>query len=212
MADDVSANLHPQFQRQLGRPAKERLVRQRGRVVWLYGLSGSGKSTLAHMIERTLHAEGHLTVLLDGDNLRTGLNSGLGFTPDDRRENVRRAAEVAHLFVESGVIAICSFICPFRNLRQLARQIIGADDFLEVYVHASFELCSVRDPKGLYKKAAEGKVAHFTGRSSVFEPPEEPMEGLKLDTQAETPEQSLEKVLAVVCPWIQLQPAPRKGR
>lgn len=197
-----ATDIHPEFDRQLSRAAKESLLRQRGRVIFFYGLSGSGKSTLAHLLERHLHGAGRLTVLLDGDNLRTGLNSGLGFSEDDRRENIRRVAEVARLFVQCGVITLCSFVCPFRSLRTLARRIIGEEDFLEVYVQASYEACAERDPKGLYKKAAEGKVAHFTGRSSVFEPPEEPFEGLRLDTEAESPEESLRKVLQVVEPWI----------
>ncbi len=194
----VAANIHPEFHRQLDRAAKERLLGQRGHVIWLYGLSGSGKSTLAHMLERALHDQGRATVLLDGDNLRTGLNSGLGFTEDDRRENIRRVAEVARLFVGSGLITICSFICPYRSLRTLARQIVGADDFLEVYVHASFASCQARDPKGLYKKAQEGRVAHFTGRDSVFEEPEPPAPDLHIDTETQSPEQSLARLLETV--------------
>ena len=198
----MSSDIHPEFHRQLGRASKEALLGQRAVVVWLYGLSGSGKSTLAHLLERALHDEGRATALLDGDNLRTGLNSGLGFTEDDRRENIRRVAEVAKLFVHSGIITICSFICPYRSLRSLARQVVGEADFLEVYVHASFESCTRRDPKGLYKKAAEGKVAHFTGRDSVFEEPDEGFAGLRLDTERETKEQSLERLLAAVRPRI----------
>lgn len=198
----MSSDIHPEFHRQLGRGSKEALLGQRAVVVWLYGLSGSGKSTLAHLLERALHDEGRATVLLDGDNLRTGLNSGLGFTEDDRRENIRRVAEVAKLFVHSGIITICSFISPYRSLRSLARQVVGEADFLEVYVHATFESCTRRDPKGLYKKAAEGKVAHFTGRDSVFEEPDESFAGVRLDTERETKEQSLERLLAAVRPRI----------
>ncbi len=198
----MSADIHPEFHRQLGREAKERLLGQRALVVWLYGLSGSGKSTLAHLLEHALHAENRETVLLDGDNLRTGLNSGLGFTEDDRRENIRRVAEVAKLFVHSGVITLCSFICPYRSLRRLARQIIGEQDFLEVYVHATFNSCTRRDPKGLYKKAAEGKVAHFTGRDSVFEEPDETFAGLRIDTEQESKEESLARLLAAVRPRV----------
>jgi adenylylsulfate kinase len=196
----MSSDIHPEFHRQLGREAKEGLLGQRGLVIWLYGLSGSGKSTLAHLLERALYEEGRATVLLDGDNLRTGLNSGLGFTEEDRRENIRRVAEVAKLFVHSGIITICSFISPYRSLRSLARQVIGDDDFIEVYVHATFESCTRRDPKGLYKKAAEGKVAHFTGRDSVFEEPDESFVGLRLDTESESKEESLARLLAVVRP------------
>ncbi len=193
-------NIHPEFHRQLGRSAKERLLEQRGRVIWLYGLSGSGKSTLAHALERALHAEGHATVLLDGDNLRTGLNSGLGFTADDRRENIRRAAEVAKLFSTAGLVTICSFVTPMASLRTLARQVVGEEDFLEVYVHATFESCAKRDPKGLYAKASKGEVAHFTGRDSVFEIPESPE--VKLDTEAHSREACLEQLLARVRPLV----------
>jgi len=198
----ASPDIHPEFHRQLGREAKEKRLGQRAGVVWLYGLSGSGKSTLAHLLEQALYDEGRATVLLDGDNLRTGLNSGLGFTEEDRRENIRRVAEVAKLFVHSGLITICSFISPYRSLRSLARQVIGEPDFLEVYVHASFESCTRRDPKGLYQKAAEGRVAHFTGRDSVFEEPDESFTGLRLDTEHESKEQSLEKLLAAARPRI----------
>ena len=198
----MSTDIHPEFHRQLGREAKELLLGQRAAVIWLYGLSGSGKSTLAHLLERALHAEGRATVLLDGDNLRTGLNSGLGFTEEDRRENIRRVAEVAKLFVNSGLITICSFISPYRSLRSLARQVVGEADFLEVYVHATFESCTQRDPKGLYQKAAEGKVAHFTGRDSVFEVPNEPFTGLRIDTEQETKEESWANLLEAVRPLI----------
>jgi adenylylsulfate kinase len=198
----AAENIHPEFHRQLTRSMKEHVLGQRGRVIWLYGLSGSGKSTLAHALERALNEQGRATVLLDGDNLRTGLNSGLGFTEDDRRENIRRVAEVAKLFAQAGVITICSFICPYRSLRALARQIVGPDDFLETYVHASFESCAQRDPKGLYRKAAEGKVAHFTGRDSVFEAPEDPHPDLRLDTEALDREACLQVLLDRVGPWI----------
>lgn len=198
-------NIHPEFHRQLGRAEKEARLGQRGVVVWLYGLSGSGKSTLAQALERRLHAEERTSVLLDGDNLRTGLNSGLGFTDEDRRENVRRVSEVAKLFIQSGIITLCSFISPHRSLRKLARQIIGAEDFLEVYVRANYETCAERDPKGLYAKASEGRVAHFTGRDSVFEEPDELFDGLLLDTETETPEESLDRLWAAVAPRIRLR-------
>ena len=199
----MSGDIHPEFHRQLGRAAKEARLGQRGLVVWLYGLSGSGKSTLAHLLERALHDDGYATTLLDGDNLRTGLNSGLGFTEDDRRENIRRVAEVAKLFVQSGIVTLCSFISPYRSLRSLARQIIGDDDFLEVYVHATYESCTRRDPKGLYRKAAEGRVAHFTGRDSVFEEPDAAFTGLRLDTENESEQASLARLLEAVRPRIQ---------
>lgn len=195
-------NLHPTFGQLLTRAEKEASLRQRARVVWLYGLSGSGKSTLANSLERRLHAEGFTTQLLDGDNVRTGLNRGLGFSDADRAENIRRVAEVAKLSVQAGVVVITAFITPQRALRVLARGIIGADDFLEVYVSASFEACARRDPKGIYAKANAGQVRQFTGRDSIFEPPAPDGIALTLETETDTPEQSLEKLYALVAPKI----------
>ena len=163
-------NIHPTFGQLLGRESKETLLKQRGTVVWLYGLSGSGKSTLANALERRLRDEGIFTQLLDGDNIRSGLNSNLGFSDDDRRENIRRVAEVAKLFATAGVVTIAAFICPRSELRTLARDIVGAQDFFEVYVECSFETCEARDVKGLYAKAKAGGVEQFTGRDSAFEP------------------------------------------
>lgn len=197
-------NLHPTHDRLLPRAEKEARLRQRARVVWLYGLSGSGKSTLANGLERRLHAEGFTTHLLDGDNVRGGLNRDLGFSDADRAENIRRVAEVAKLFVQAGVTVIAAFITPQRALRQLARGIIGAEDFLEVYVAASFEACARRDPKGLYARAGAGQVRQFTGRDSVFEPPAPDEAALVLDTEAGPLEQSLEKLHAFVAPRLRL--------
>jgi adenylylsulfate kinase len=189
-------NIHPEPARFLGRSARETLLNQRAKVVWLYGLSGSGKSTLASALEKLLHAQGRLTTSLDGDMLRTGLNRGLGFSDDDRRENIRRAAEVARILTHNGVITIASFITPSRALRNMARQIVGEDDFLEIYVQASFEACAQRDPKGLYTKAGSGEIKHFTGRDSSFEPPDRA--DLIIETESETPEQSLAKLATFV--------------
>lgn len=175
----------------LDRRAKEALLKQRSTVFWLYGLSGSGKSTIANAFERDLHQEGILTQILDGDNIRSGLNANLGFTDADRAENIRRIAEVAKLYLHSGIVTITSFICPTRELRQLARSIIGPDDFVEVYIKASFETCAQRDPKGLYAKAEAGKIAHFTGRDSSFEPPEKEDSALVLDTELSSIEDSV---------------------
>ena len=167
-------NIHPVFDRMLGRETKEARLGQRGLVLWLYGLSGSGKSTLAIALERRLADEGFFTQILDGDNIRSGLNRNLGFSDDDRTENIRRIAEVARLFAQAGVVTLTSFITPRRDLRELARSIVGPGDFLEVYVQASFEACADRDPKGLYAKAAGGGVSQFTGKDSAFEEPETP--------------------------------------
>ncbi len=199
-------NLYPVFDRVLGRAEKEAHLRQRGRVIWLYGLSGSGKSTLAIALERRLHASGLVTCLLDGDNVRTGLNRDLGFTDSDRAENIRRIAEVSKLFVQAGVVVICAFITPLRVHRESARTIIGAADFSEIYVAASFETCAKRDPKGLYAKAGTGAVKQFTGRDSAFEPPTPDDGALTIDTEAETADASLVRLHAHVSPLIHLQP------
>ena len=176
-------NIHPEFHRMLGREAKESLLRQHSTVYWLYGLSGSGKSTIANAFERRLHEAGLLTQILDGDNIRTGLNSNLGFSDEDRAENIRRIAEVSRLYLNSGIITITSFICPTRRLRQLARSVVGEADFVEIFVKASFETCAVRDPKGLYAKVRAGQIANFTGKDSAFEEPDPADGALVLDTE-----------------------------
>jgi adenylylsulfate kinase len=184
-------NIHPEFHRMLDRHAKEALLRQRSTVFWLYGLSGSGKSTIANAFERDLHQAGFLTQILDGDNIRSGLNANLGFSDADRAENIRRIAEVAKLYLHSGIVTITSFICPTRELRQLARSIIGPEDFLEVYVKASFETCAQRDPKGLYAKAKAGEIPNFTGRDSAFEPPAGEDPAIILDTEQTSVEEAV---------------------
>lgn len=176
----------------LPRHDKETLLGQRGGVLWFCGLSGSGKSTIAAGVERVLHQQGRLTVRLDGDNLRTGLNSNLGFSDDDRLENIRRTSEVAKIFAENGAIVLCSLITPRGIHRDLARGILG-DDFAEIYVKASFEACEARDVKGLYAKAAKGEVAHFTGRDSSFEEPQQA--DLVIDTESVTVEDGVLEVL-----------------
>lgn len=198
MSGTIDENLFPIDHSLLGRVEKERLLGQHAVVVWLYGLSGSGKSTLANALERRLHAEGLATVLLDGDNVRTGLNKGLGFSDEDRKENIRRIAEVSKLFARSGVIAINSFITPRNDLRSMAEEIIGRADLIEVYVQCSFEECARRDVKGLYAKAKAGGVANFTGADSAFEEPESP--DLRIETEGCTPAESLEILYRYVRP------------
>ncbi len=202
-------NLHPIFDRVLPRADKQVRLGQRGLVVWLYGLSGSGKSTLAIALERRLHADGFATQLLDGDNIRTGLNRGLGFSDTDRAENIRRIAEVAKLHAQAGLVTLCSFITPLRALRASAREIIGAPDLMEVYVKASFATCARRDPKGLYAKAAAGGVGQFTGKDSVFEEPDATAGSaeagtLVLDTEAAAAEACLATLHAAILPRIRL--------
>ena len=198
-------NIHPTFGQLLGSEAKEALLKQRGLVIWLYGLSGSGKSTLANALERRLYGEDVFTQVLDGDNIRTGLNSNLGFSDEDRWENIRRIAEVAKLFVRAGVVTIASFICPRNELRAMAREIVGQADFLEVYVECSFETCERRDVKGLYAKAKAGEVKQFTGRDSTFEPPESPEAAdLILNTDEQGEDESIEQLYRAVHPRVAL--------
>lgn len=187
-------NIHPEFHRMLDRRAKEDLLQQKGCVIWLYGLSGSGKSTLANLLERRLHEQGQLVKLLDGDNVRSGLNNNLGFSDEDRLENVRRVAEVAKLFSTNGTITLASFITPKNELRQVARDIIGDADFNEVYVKCSFDTCAQRDVKGLYAKAKAGALKQFTGKDSSFEEPAPEQADLIIDTDTENKEKSLEKL------------------
>lgn len=170
---EVTHNIHPEFSRQLAREDKEKLLGQRGAVVWLYGMSGSGKSTIANAAEKVLHQQGRMTTILDGDNLRTGLNQHLGFSDDDRRENIRRVAHVAKIFAQQGIVTLVSVITPRQELRDLARDIIGSD-YYEVFVKASYDLCEKRDVKGLYAKAATGEIENFTGKDSQFEEPTKP--------------------------------------
>lgn len=181
-----ATNIHPEFGRFLQRGDKETLLKQKGGVYWMFGLSGAGKSTIANAVERKLHEQGRMTSILDGDNLRTGVNSNLGFTDEDRLENVRRASEIAKILASQGIITFVSVITPKDELRQMAREIVG-DDYNEVYIHASFETTAQRDVKGLYAKAAKGEIKNFTGKDSGFEIPNSP--DLQLDTEGNTAEE-----------------------
>jgi bifunctional enzyme CysN/CysC len=182
--------------------ARNVLLRQRARTIWLTGLSGSGKSTLATELERALVDLGHACFMLDGDNVRSGLNRDLGFGPDDRSENIRRIAEVARLMNDAGLVAITAFISPYREDRDMARKIIGAERFFEVYLDASLEACEKRDPKGLYRKARAGEIPEFTGVSAPYEAPEAP--SLTLDTAGRSVEECTVQLLAAVLSRIQI--------
>lgn len=190
-------NIHPIFDKILTKQHKEELLKQKSVVIWMVGLSGSGKSTLAKALEQELHERGRLTQLLDGDNLRTGINNNLGFSESDRVENIRRAAEVAKLFMNCGVVTICSFISPSKELREMAKNIIGAEGYYEVFINCPFEVCEQRDVKGLYKKARNGEIKNFTGLDAPFESPENPALELRTDIKdLETCKQELvDKVL-----------------
>ena len=174
------SNIYPIFDQMLSREDKENLLGQKGVMLWFTGLSGSGKSTVAVALERELHRRGRLCRILDGDNIRTGINANLGFSEEDRKENIRRIAEVSKLFVDTGIITIAAFISPTHEIRQMAADIIGHDDFKEIYISTPLEECERRDVKGLYAKARRGEIQNFTGISSPFEAPENP--ALSLDT------------------------------
>ncbi|WP_372641943.1 adenylyl-sulfate kinase [Ancylomarina sp.] len=167
-----ATNIHPVFDRIIGRDEKEQFLNQKARVIWMTGLSGSGKTTIAIGLEQALQKRGFLTQILDGDNIRTGINKNLGFSEEDRTENIRRIAEVSKLFVNCGIITINCFVSPTLAIREQAKEIIGDDDFREIYINASYEQCEKRDVKGLYKKARNGEIKNFTGLDSPFEAPE----------------------------------------
>lgn len=196
----MAEHIYPIFDQTLNRQDKESLLQQKAVVVWMAGLSGSGKSTLAKGLERALHQQGYLTQLLDGDNLRSGINNNLGFSEADRLENIRRSAEVAKLFLQAGLVTICSFISPTEEVRQLARNIIGQENFFEVYVNAPFAVCAERDVKGLYKKALQGEIKNFTGLDAPFEAPTQP--ALEIRTDEEDYSASLQKLLEALLPRI----------
>lgn len=179
---------------QVKRENRNNLIGHKSFVVWFTGLSGSGKSTLANMVESKLHEEGIHTFSLDGDNIRSGLNKNLGFKREDREENLRRIAEVAKLFVESGKLVIASFISPLKSDREFVKQIIGDKDFIEVFVNTPVEICEKRDVKGLYKKARAGEIKNFTGIDAPYEDPESP--DLEVKTDTEDPEIASERIVS----------------
>lgn len=185
-------HIHPIFDRLLQTETKETLLKQRGVVVWLIGLSGSGKSTIAEHLEAKLYDKGLLTQVLDGDNIRSGLNNNLSFSDTDRLENIRRISEVAKLFANCGVVTLASFITPTEAIRQMAKDIIGEDKYIEVYVSTSLEACENRDVKGLYDKARQGIIKNFTGIDSVFETPQNP--AIIIPTEGFTVEESVQKL------------------
>lgn len=193
MADKI---IYPIFDKMLSREDKEQLLHQRGIMIWMTGLSGSGKSTVAIGVERELHKRGILCRILDGDNIRAGINSNLGFSAEDRRENIRRIAEIGKLFVDTGIVTIACFVSPTLELRQMAREIIGEKDFREVYIATPLEECERRDVKGLYARARRGEVKDFTGISAPFEAPTAP--DLNLDTSRMTLEEEVKAVVGLI--------------
>ena len=194
------SDIHPCFNQLLGRRDKEAMLKQHARVIWFTGLSGSGKSTIACGLERELAQQGFFTQVLDGDNIRTGINNNLGFSDEDRLENIRRISEVSKLFLDCGVICINSFVSPTREIRRVAHDIIGRENLIEVYVKASLETCEKRDTKGLYRKARAGKIKDFTGIDSPFEAPENP--DIILDTERHSVEECVRRCVEVVVPVV----------
>ena len=178
----------------IDKKARDELLQQKGVTLWFTGLPSSGKSTISNKVAEVLHEKGYLTYVLDGDNIRHGLNGDLGFSADDRIENIRRIGEVAKLFTNTGIITMTAFVSPYRSDRQKARDLVDTEDFIEVYVKCPVEVCEERDPKGLYKKAREGKIPEYTGVSAPYEEPENPE--VVVDTAAETLEESAKKVIA----------------
>ncbi|MDY6801760.1 MAG: adenylyl-sulfate kinase [Bacteroidota bacterium] len=197
----MGKNIHPTFDKILKREDKEKLLNQRSLVIWISGLSGSGKTTIAKALEIQLHRKGYLTKLLDGDNVRTGINNNLGFSETDRKENIRRIAEVSKLFKDGGVILINCFISPTKEIRDQAKMIIGEKDFFEIYVNTPLEICEQRDEKGLYAKARAGLIKNFTGIDSPYEEPENP--SVEIKTTEMSVEEATNKILKVLLPRIE---------
>ena len=197
---ELKGNLFPIFDEILQREDKQELLNQNSKVIWMTGLSGSGKTTIAKGVERYLHSQGILNQLLDGDNIRVGISSNLTFSSDDRAENIRRISEVSKLFLNCGVVTLNCFVSPTIEIRNIAKQIIGAENFIEVYINASVDTCEERDVKGLYKKARKGEIKNFTGISSPFEAPKSPE--IEINTAHLSIDESVQKVLDYILPII----------
>lgn len=196
-------HIYPIFDRTLNRQDREKLLKQHSKVIWFTGLSGSGKSTLATALEKELYSRGVLCKLLDGDNIRTGINNNLGFTAEDRKENIRRIAEVSKLFINCGVVTLAAFISPTEEIRQQAIEIIGKENFIEIFVNPPLAVCEERDTKGLYKKARKGEIKNFTGISAPFEAPAHP--DLDIDTSRYSVSECVDLMLEKVLPAIEYQ-------
>lgn len=197
---DEGNHIYSVFDEILPREEKEQLLNQKAKVFWLTGLSGSGKTTIAKVVERKLHEKGFLTQLLDGDNIRAGINNNLGFTEEDRTENIRRIAEVSKLFLNCGIITINCFVSPTQAIRNQAKRIIGVDDFVEIFIDTPLQLCEERDTKGLYVKARKGEIKDFTGISAPFEAPKNA--DLVVKTENRTIEESANELVEFILPLI----------
>ena len=198
----MNKEIFPVFDQILNRADKEKFLNQRSKVIWITGLSGSGKTTISRNLELELNKRGFFTQVLDGDNIRSGLNKDLGFTPPDRIENIRRIAEVTSLFLNCGIICINGFITPTNAIRNIAFDLIGRENIIEIFVNAPVEVCEKRDKKGLYKKARMGMIKDFTGVNSPFEVPENP--DIELKTDELSVEESVAKCLKVILDQVAL--------
>lgn len=197
---EAKGNLFPIFDDILQREDKENLLQQKSKVIWMTGLSGSGKTTVAKGVERYLHSQGILNQLLDGDNIRVGISNNLTFSEEDRAENIRRIAEVSKLFLNCGIVTLNCFVSPTIEIRQIAKDIIGEENFIEIFINASVETCEDRDVKGLYKKARKGEIKNFTGISAPFESPINP--DIEINTSKLSIDESVQKVLDYILPII----------
>ncbi len=198
----MAKHIYPVFDRIYDRKVKEEILRQSAKVIWFTGLSGSGKTTLASNLEKELFFRRFFCQVLDGDNIRSGINNNLGFSEIDRLENIRRIAEVSKLLINTGMITICSFISPTEKIRHMARNIIGENDFIEIFLNPPLDICERRDTKGLYKKARSGEIKDFTGISSPFEAPKHP--DLEIDTSVTSIKDSVEQIFNIVIDRITL--------
>jgi adenylylsulfate kinase len=199
MKEDTK-HIYPVFDKILKRTDKERLLKQRSKVIWMSGLSGAGKTTIAKHLDEALYMKGFVAQILDGDNIRSGINNNLDFSEEDRKENIRRIAEISKLFMNCGIIIINSFISPTEDIREMAREIIGEENFVEVYINASLEVCEKRDTKGLYAKAREGKIKNFTGIDSPFEEPQNAH--IIVHTDKQSIDESVSQVIDYILPEI----------
>lgn len=201
LTNQIMSNIHPVFDRIIPRATKEDRLKQRAKVIWFTGLSGSGKTTLSSALEKELFRLGFFTQILDGDNIRSGINSNLGFSDIDRTENIRRIAEVAKLIMNCGVITICAFISPTKEIRQMAIDIIGKENFIEVFVNTPIEVCEQRDVKGLYEKARAGLIKDFTGVNAPFEAPVDA--DIIIDTSTLPLKAAIKQIIQVVKPQLE---------
>lgn len=197
---DQNNNIFPVFDKILKREDKERLLKQKSKVIWMTGLSGAGKTTIAKYLDEALYKKGYVAQILDGDNIRSGINNNLSFSDADRYENIRRIAEVSKLFMNCGIVIINSFISPTEEIRNMALDVIGKENFIEVFVNAPIEVCEQRDTKGLYAKARKGEIKNFTGIDSPFELPKGAH--IEVRTDLQTIEESVKQVMDYLMPVI----------